>query len=81
LIKPTSLLFKDPTVQMQLHFEFPAQPPGTPGCPGTSAPVAAACTGRARVAVQSAYEPMEDNGRLDHQPLKRDAAAVVRGEG
>jgi len=24
LIKPTSLLFKDPTVEMQLHFESPA---------------------------------------------------------
>ena len=36
LIKPTSLLFKDPTVRMHLHSSIPAAP-GNPGEPGASA--------------------------------------------
>lgn len=62
LVKPTSLLFKDPTVQMQLHFEHPA---------GTSRSWRSwgnrylwlRLFGPGRVAVQSAYSPLEDNGR------------------
>ena len=62
LVKPTSLLFKDPAVQMQLHIERPA---------GTWSSWRAwgnrylwlRLFGPGRVAVQSAYAHMEDNGR------------------
>ncbi len=62
LIKPTALLFKDPSVQMQLHIEQPR---------GTWRSWAAwgerylwlRLTGPGRVAVQSAFKQMEDNGR------------------
>ena len=62
LVKPTSLLFKDPSVQMQLHIERPA---------GTWSSWRAwgnrylwlRLYGPGRVAVQSAYAHMEDNGR------------------
>jgi uncharacterized protein (AIM24 family) len=61
LIKPSSLLFKDPTVRMNLHFEHPG---------GTWKSWRAwgnrycwlRMHGPGRVAVQSNYEPMEDPG-------------------
>jgi uncharacterized protein (AIM24 family) len=61
LIKPTALLFKDPTVRMHLHIEHPA---------GTWQSWRAwgqrylwlRLRGPGRVAVQSNYEPLEDPG-------------------
>jgi uncharacterized protein (AIM24 family) len=66
LIKPTSLLFKDPTVRMQLHLETPAA--SASGWSGlwtswNNRHLWLRLHGPGRVAVQSAYEPMEDNGR------------------
>ncbi|HEX3531373.1 MAG TPA: AIM24 family protein [Thermoanaerobaculia bacterium] len=67
LIKPTAFLFKDTTVQMRLHIERPA---------GTWRSWRSwgdryfwlRLHGPGRVAVQSAFEPLEDNGRtiVDH---------------
>ncbi len=67
LVKPTAFLFKDTTVQMRLHIERPA---------GTWRSWRSwgdryfwlRLHGPGRVAVQSAFEPMEDNGRtiVDH---------------
>jgi uncharacterized protein (AIM24 family) len=62
LIKPTAFLFKDPAVQMQLHIERPA---------GTWRSWRSwgdryfwvRLWGPGRVAVQSAFEHLEDNGR------------------
>ena len=66
LIKPTSLLFKAPTVHMQLHIEQPRNT-ATPWNSWTSSwnnrHIWLRLTGPGRVAVQSAYEYMEDNGR------------------
>ena len=63
LIKPTALLFKDPTVQMQLHIEQP----GGYGAGFWSAwnmrYLWLRLFGPGRVAVQSAFKHMEDNGR------------------
>jgi uncharacterized protein (AIM24 family) len=61
LIKPTSLLFKDPTVRMHLHFEHPG---------GTWRSWRAwgnrylwlRLAGPGRIAVQSNFEPIEDPG-------------------
>ena len=61
LVKPTALLFKDSSVQMQLHMEVPK----------TSFSLFSLWTlrylwlrlvGPGRVAIQSAFEPVEDNG-------------------
>jgi uncharacterized protein (AIM24 family) len=62
LVKPTSLLFRDPTVRMHLHIE---QPGGTWNTWRTWALryVWLRLTGPGRVAVQSKYETMEDSGR------------------
>jgi uncharacterized protein (AIM24 family) len=69
LIKPTALIFKDPGVSMQLHFEHPNS--------GWNLWMAyiqrylwLRVTGPGRVAIQSAFEPVEDNGRdiLSHSP-------------
>jgi uncharacterized protein (AIM24 family) len=63
LIKPTALLFKDPTVRMQLHIE---QPGGySTGFWGTwnMRYLWLRLFGPGRVAVQSAFKHMEDNGR------------------
>jgi uncharacterized protein (AIM24 family) len=72
LVKPTALLFKDPTVQMQLHFEHPN---------GTTRSWRSwgerylwlRLFGPGRVAVQSAYAHMHDNGRniTRHSPATR----------
>ncbi len=62
LVKPTALLFKDPTVQMQLHLEHPAGTWSSWRSWGNRY-LWLRLYGPGRVAVQSAYSPMEDNGR------------------
>lgn len=62
LVKPTALLFKDPTVHMQLHFERPAGTWKSWRSWGDRY-VWLRLKGPGRVAVQSAFEPVEDNGR------------------
>jgi len=62
LIKPTSFLFKDPSVRMNLHFEFPAGTWSTWGSWGNRY-LWLNARGPGRVAVQSNYEPLEDPGR------------------
>jgi uncharacterized protein (AIM24 family) len=61
LIKPTSLLFKDPSVQMQLHIEQPSVTWHAWRAWGERY-LWLLLTGPGRVAVQSAFEPVEDNG-------------------
>ena len=61
LIKPTSFLFKDPTVQMNLHFEHPAGTWRSWRSWGNRY-LWLRLTGPGRVAVQSHFEPMEDPG-------------------
>jgi uncharacterized protein (AIM24 family) len=66
LIKPTAFLFKDPTVRMNLHFEFPAGSSNAWGSWGASwgnRYLWLNLHGPGRVAVQSNYEPLEDPGR------------------
>ncbi|HEY0547070.1 MAG TPA: AIM24 family protein [Pyrinomonadaceae bacterium] len=62
LVKPTALLYKDPTVQMQLHIEKPS---GTQRSWRTwgNRYLWLRLFGPGRVAVQSAFKHMEDNGR------------------
>lgn len=62
LVKPTALLFKDPSVQMQLHFEHPAGTWRSWRSWGDRY-LWLRLYGPGRVAVQSAYKHMEDNGR------------------
>ena len=62
LIKPTSLLFKDPTVKMQLHIEQPSVTWRAWSAWGERY-LWLLLTGPGRVAVQSAFEPVEDNGQ------------------
>jgi uncharacterized protein (AIM24 family) len=63
LIKPTALIFKDPSVQMQLHFEHPHNP-----WRGWSSYnlryMWLRMQGPGRVAIQSAFEPVEDDGNV-----------------
>ena len=63
LIKPTALLFKDPSVQMHLHFEYPAARSWNFWMSWENRHLWLRVHGPGRVAVQSAYEPIEDNGR------------------
>ena len=62
LIKPTALLFKDPTVQMQLHIEQPKNAQNW-WTSWNHRHLWLRLIGPGRVAVQSAFEHMEDNGR------------------
>ncbi|HEX3556669.1 MAG TPA: AIM24 family protein [Thermoanaerobaculia bacterium] len=62
LIKPTAFLFKDTTVQMQLHVERPAGTWRSWRSWGDRY-LWLRLWGPGRVAVQSAFEPLEDNGR------------------
>lgn len=62
LVKPTALLFKDPTVQMQLHIERPAGTWRSWRSWGDRY-LWLRLYGPGRVAVQSAFKQMEDNGR------------------
>ena len=63
LIKPTSLLFLDTTVQMQLHFEMQGGPSTyVPGYgPYNARYVWLRLTGPGRIAVRSAFKETEDN--------------------
>jgi uncharacterized protein (AIM24 family) len=61
LIKPTSLLFKDPTVRMHLHIERPGNTWSSWRSWGERF-FWLRLSGPGRVAVQSHYEPMEDPG-------------------
>lgn len=63
LIKPTALLYKDPSVNMQLHFEYPATNSWNPWMSWSHRQLWLRLFGPGRVAVQSAYDPIEDNGR------------------
>jgi len=58
LVKPTALIFKDPTVEMQLHFEHPRTGFSLWGSWGNRY-VWLRLWGPGRVAVQSAFERME----------------------
>jgi uncharacterized protein (AIM24 family) len=58
LVKPTALIFKDPTVEMQLHFEHPRMGFSMWGSWGNRY-VWLRLWGPGRVAVQSAFERME----------------------
>ena len=82
LIKPTALVFKDPTVNMQLHFEHPGVGMGGASLGGLLLGGLMAfslrylwlrVTGPGRIAIQSAFEPVEDNGRniTSHSPATR----------
>ncbi|HTQ80008.1 MAG TPA: AIM24 family protein, partial [Thermoanaerobaculia bacterium] len=62
LVKPTAFLFKDPNVHMQLHFERPAGTWRSWRSWGDRY-IWLRLRGPGRVAVQSAFEPLEDNGR------------------
>ena len=62
LVKPTALLFKDPTVRMQLHFERPANTWRSWRSWGERY-LWLRLWGPGRVAVQSAFEPVEDDGQ------------------
>ena len=72
LIKPTALIFKDPTVSMQLHFEHPNSNWNL-WMSFTQRYLWLKVTGPGRVAIQSAFEPVEDNGRniVSHSPATR----------
>jgi uncharacterized protein (AIM24 family) len=61
LVKPTALLFKDYTVGLQLHFEHPAGS-WQSWCSWGERYLWLRLFGPGRVAVQSAYEPLEDPG-------------------
>lgn len=62
LVKPTALVFKDPTVQMQLHFEHPG---GIFSLWGTwsNRYLWLRLSGPGRVAVQSVYERIEGESK------------------
>lgn len=62
LIKPPALLFKDSTVQMQLHIEQPGGTGWTPWRAWANRYVWLRMFGPGRVAVQSAYEHFHDPG-------------------
>lgn len=62
LVKPTAFLFKDPEVRMHLHFERPGGTWRSWRSWGDRY-LWLRLHGPGRVAVQSAFEPLEDNGR------------------
>jgi uncharacterized protein (AIM24 family) len=65
LIKPTALLFRDPTVEMHLHMERPGARPGdfSSWLQWEHRHIYLHLTGPGRVAIQSRSEPIEDSGR------------------
>ncbi len=63
LVQPTALLFKDPTVSMQLHIEYPNAGSWSPWRAWSHRHLWLRLYGPGRVAVQSSYERMEDTGR------------------
>jgi uncharacterized protein (AIM24 family) len=62
LVKPTALIFKDPSVQMQLHFERPRTGFSLWGSWGNRY-LWLRLWGPGRVAVQSVFEPVEGENR------------------
>jgi uncharacterized protein (AIM24 family) len=65
LVKPTALLFKDPRVQMQLHIEHPAGTSWSFFGNWSNRYIWVRLYGPGRVAVQSAFEKLEDTtGRI-----------------
>jgi uncharacterized protein (AIM24 family) len=62
LVKPTALLFKDSSVQMQLHMEVPKSTGFSLFSFWTLRYLWLRLVGPGRVAIQSAFEPVEDNG-------------------
>ncbi|HEV2687266.1 MAG TPA: AIM24 family protein [Bryobacteraceae bacterium] len=73
LVKPTALIFKDPTVQMQLHFERPRTGFSLWGSWGNRY-MWLRLWGPGRVAVQSVFEPVEGENRN----INRCSAATER---
>ncbi len=64
LIKPKALVFKDPSVDMQLHFEKPAVAWNAWGSWGNRY-LWLLLTGPGRVAIQSVFPPAEgENARI-----------------
>jgi uncharacterized protein (AIM24 family) len=61
-VKPTALVFKSPTVQMQLHFEQPNMRFTTWGTWGNRY-LWLRLTGPGRVAIQSVFERLEGESR------------------
>lgn len=61
LIKPTALLFKEASVRMHLHFEFPAS--SYQSLSWMFRHLWLKLYGPGRIAIQSAFEPIEDTGR------------------
>jgi uncharacterized protein (AIM24 family) len=61
-IKPTALIFKDPTVSMQLHFENPRSQWNL-WMSYNQRYLWLRVTGPGRIAIQSAFEPVEDDGQ------------------
>ena len=59
LVKPTAVIFKDPTVEMQLHFEHPRTGFSLWGSSWTNRYVWLRLWGPGRVAVQSSFERVE----------------------
>lgn len=74
LVKPTALLFKDPSVQMKLHFEHPSQTFSVFGAYAQRY-TWLRLTGPGRVAAMSAFEPVEHEGA---QLLSFSAATETR---
>lgn len=68
LIKPTALIFKDPTVQMHLHLEYPSSSAGMSwgffSSSWRSRHLWLKLYGPGRVAMHSAYDRVGDNGRV-----------------
>lgn len=65
LVKPTALIFKDPTVQMQLHFERPRTGFSLWGSAWANRYLWLRLWGPGRVAVQSVFDRMEgENGNI-----------------
>ena len=62
LIKPTALIFKDPTVNMQLHFENPHSQ-WSLWSSYMHRYLWLRLIGPGRIAIQSAFEPVEDDGQ------------------
>jgi len=62
LVKPTALIFKDPAVQMQLHFEHPSTMFSSWGY-WSNRYLWLRLTGPGRVAIQSVFERLEGEGQ------------------
>ena len=63
LVKPSSLLFKEPTVKMNLHVEYPFSTWNV-GRGWGNRHVWLRLSGPGRIGVQSNFEPSEDRGNL-----------------